>query len=203
MGIAELIEASRYRAEAMLKLKDTKQASTVDITNELFKAINKLNSSFILSQKIQSESNSSVKYETSELSKTIRLLSEKIESLDITNREYTGLINKKGLNASRGYKILDLKGHGKLRELTVSLNVKPDLYVKVNGNELYNIHASFDDLSTISEYSEVVSAITSAAGDNYIINIKEIKFTDSIVISLYFDGNATINNIFCIYDLME
>ena len=115
----------------------------------------------------------------------------------------TKIINLKGLKASNSYKILDLKGQGKLKELTVSLNIKPDLYVRVNGSELYNNHASFDDLSTISEYSDVVSAITSVTGDNYIINIKEVKFTKSIVVSLFFNGNATINNIFCIYDLME
>lgn len=176
-----------------------------DTHNAFLNLINKINNSLISGQRINSESvvNSTKDLNISleSVQKEISLLSYNINSLKNIKNEFTSIINKKNLTAYNGYDILNLEGCGKLRDLTVSLTVKPEIYIKVNNNEVYNIHASFDDLVALSAYSENITAVQD--GVNYIVNLVDIKFTDTIVASLYFNGQATINYIYCIYDLRE
>ncbi len=175
--------------------------------NALISVVNKINSSLSSGQRINAEvlqnSTNDLNMSVSSVQQELSILSQNIESLRDYRNEFTTIINKQALTATNGYDVLNQDGCGLLRELTVSLNIKPNLYMKVNNKEVYNIHASFDDLSTISKYSENISAIKSPNGTEYIFNIKNIKFTDNISVQIFFDGNATINNVYCLYDLRK
>lgn len=158
-----------------------------------------------LSSNIKNLSDNIVSLNLNTQSEKETVVSEKLKIIELLKeiKHYrTELINGKDINASNGYSVLKiLDKSGTLKELTIRLTVKPELYIKVDNNELYNIHANFDDLATASEYSDTISAITSIDGLYYIINIKDVKFTKSLLVSFFFSGNATINNIFCLYDI--
>ena len=112
----------------------------------------------------------------------------------------TKIINLKGINSTNHYVILDLKkSSGIIRELTINCNAKFDIYIKSDETEVINNHGTFDDLSTLSGFSD--SIVTSVSGSNYIINIRNISFKRNVNASIRFNGSITINNIFCVYDI--
>ncbi len=114
----------------------------------------------------------------------------------------TKIINLKGINSTNYYTILNLKNsRGIIRELTINCNAKFDVYIKSDNNEVINNHGTFDDLSTLSGFSDAI--VTSISGSNYVINIRNISFKESINAAIRFDGTVTINNIFCVYDVGE
>jgi len=115
----------------------------------------------------------------------------------------TTVINRKDVGIINLEKILDLERvSGRIRELTIISPVKTNIYINSDGLDLFTSHNSYDDLSTMAEFSDTVVAMQSIAGD-YILNIKDIYFTKSIKIDVGISGSSTIKNIFCIYDIEE
>ncbi len=199
IDLTELSNNIRVLSNNINSLNSKLSSNIIGLSNN----INILNSG--LSSNIKNLSDNIVSLNLSTQSERNTIVSEKLKIIDLLNEikhYHTELINVKDINASNGYKVLNIVNKsGTLKELTIRLNVKPELYIEVDNIEVYNIHANFDDLSTTSDYSDTISAITSIDGLYYILNIKDIKFTKSLFVSFYFSGNATINNIFCVYDI--
>jgi len=134
------------------------------------------------------------------------VLSTKLDKVEVRpglpgEKKRTKVINRKDVEVTNFEKILDLKGFsGRIIELTIMSPVKPDIYVYSDEIDLFTSHNSYDDLSTMAEFSDTVVAMQSIAGD-YILNIKDIHFTKSIEIALGISGSDTIDNIFLIYDV--
>lgn len=105
--------------------------------------------------------------------------------------------------------ILTLKGKpGLIRELTVVSPVNFKFVIMLDDEYLMRDTATWNLLSTISEFSEDIVAIKTIDND-YLITVKNLQFTNSvsIVMELDFDKQGqtatTINNIFCLYDTEE
>lgn len=113
----------------------------------------------------------------------------------------TRIINRKDVDVTKLEKVLSLDDeHGTIRELTIVSPVKPSIFIVCDNIDMFASHNSYDDLATISEFSETIVAIQSAALD-YVVNIKNIRFTENITIEVGIPGSSTIDNIFCIYDI--
>lgn len=132
---------------------------------------------------------------------SLKLSIDSIKYIIESQTTSTKVINLFSINSKNSYTILKKKGFGIIKELKISSKNKYDLYIKVDKTELLNNHASFDELKIISNGLKNITATE----DNKInsITIKNIKFIEYIEVNINFNGNITIDNILCIYDIKE
>ncbi len=112
----------------------------------------------------------------------------------------TRIISLKDYRAANAYSIINAGGKGRIKEVTIVCPVKFNIHVVADNRKISNLHYSFDDLTSLTGYSDFVSA-TAPVGGNYIVSVKDIFFNKNIEISIDFDGSIVIENIWCIYDM--
>ena len=109
------------------------------------------------------------------------------------------IINRNISREIRSEVIADIKGVGELREITVVADTAINVILKVDDNNLLEGISQWDELNAITLYNDLVTARID--DNNYIFNLKKIRFTKSLFLQVYFDTNATISSVFGIYDL--
>lgn len=202
--IKGILSSLKTNKKSIDKLEDEKKThdNLEKITNTLILTIYNLISK---TQELKSSIDSLNLTATQSLKSSINLTTENQKTTK-TYTTSTRVINITNINLNNSYTILRKKGSGIIRELKIISKSKYNIFIKLDKTEIFNTNSSFDDLILISKDSDNI--IINERSDNngnklYITTIKNISFIEYIEAAINFNGNITINNIFCIYDIKE
>ncbi len=123
----------------------------------------------------------------------------KPETKEIQFKIVTKTINTRNIKAHNNYTILRLNGTGIIREAKISTKENFDLYLKSDNTELFNNHASFNELLEISHLSSNI--LSEEKNGIKTLIIKDINFNKLVNLSISFNGTIDILTLFCIYDI--
>lgn len=107
--------------------------------------------------------------------------------------------HKRNIAVSRIYKAVELTGKGLLREGVVVADTAMELFLEVDGRDLFAEHSSWADLTALALYSESITA--TARGGSYVLSITKIAFERSLRLHVKFPDTATISSLFCMYEV--
>jgi hypothetical protein len=112
----------------------------------------------------------------------------------------TKTLDKKDFPVRGMRKLLEIKGPGKLREITFR-SPSSSFIVKVVVDGKSVIERTYNDLVAISDYNTFVDAFEDDT-DGFIVNLKNYSFSESFQLYLVVVGPAiTFNNIFAMWDI--
>lgn len=109
------------------------------------------------------------------------------------------IINRNISRSVRSEIVANIVGTGELREITVVSDTAINVILKVDKENLFEGISQWSELNAVTLYNDLVTARVD--NNNYIFNLKKIRFTESLFLQVYFDTNANISSIFGIYDL--
>ncbi len=127
---------------------------------------------------------------------------EEIKPIEIKEKQFiisTKIINTRNIKVHNNHTILKMNGTGIIREAKISTKENFDLYLKSDNIELFNNHASFNELKEISHLSSNI--LTDEKDETKTLIVKDINFNKSVHLSISFEGTIDILTLFCIYDI--
>lgn len=125
-------------------------------------------------------------------------------SIQLVKKRYkrsTQIINRRNIKTTTGETIFKQEGTGVLREITVVADQEINILIKLDGSQPFGARSEWDDLTAITLYSETV--VAKLVGSDYVLNLKSLYFKHSLSIFIWFSTEATISNVFGVYDLCE
>lgn len=98
--------------------------------------------------------------------------------------------------------LIDIKDKmGVLKELTVVALNKINVNVVVDGISYLDNVYRWDDFAGITLYTDVF--VARVDGSNYVLVIKDISFTKSLRVQIFFDSSTTVSHVFGVFDICE
>lgn len=137
------------------------------------------------------------------VAKEISSMNNKIETLSKPiYRKVTYDINRTDINNKKSYPVTEIYGMGKITELSILTNAKPELEIYIDGRHMFNLTLTpFDDLARISTFSKDITA--DVVPPNFVISVRDIKFMKTFKTNIYFTNPSNILSIYCKYELCE
>lgn len=127
----------------------------------------------------------------------IKLLTERLNIDKLT----THIINLKDIRISNALTILKLNGSGKVTETAIISQSDFSIHIKSDNKELFNKNSDYTTLAELGGVLNDVDADTSGANKRVVI--RNINFTENILIQITSDSEIIAENIFCKYDLQK
>lgn len=116
-------------------------------------------------------------------------------------KKSTRIIHRRNIGTTAGEKLFKQSRMGVLREITIVADQKINLQIELDGMKPFGARSDWDDLVSISLYSDTV--VADLVGSDYVLNLKKLHFRTGLEIFVWFSSDATISNIFGVYDLCE
>lgn len=129
---------------------------------------------------------------------------EKTESITLSikdaniNKLSSEIISRSVSRITSSEVILEHKGQGYIKDLTIVSESKINLVIQIDGKPLIDFATTFDKLNSITSYTDTITA--RQVGTDFIINIKELFFTQYIKIEANLTPPNTIQTIFYLYN---
>lgn len=127
--------------------------------------------------------------------------SPKNESERKRYKKSSHIIHYKGSKQVNSEIIINEKGIGNLRELSIVSDQKINPYLEIDGENVLLSANSWEELSQITLYTTTITAQTN--GSDFVLSFNKLRFMRSILIRVDFTTKATIKRVIGTYDLCE
>lgn len=198
----DIFEQKRYFLEIINKLRNQKkdQPKAKEIPSSCKQTITPIKKPEII--KIIDEDEED---EAETILKTIpKPQPEKTESITLSikdaniNKLSSEIISRSVSRITSSEVILEHKGQGYIKDLTIVSKSKINLVIQIDGKPLIDFATTFDKLNSITTYTDTITA--RQVGTDFVVNIKELFFTKYIKIEANLTTPNIIPTIFYLYN---
>lgn len=112
----------------------------------------------------------------------------------------TKIVDLKNRVVRQSLEIVKENRPGHIKEITIRSPSK-DFSIFIVVDNAIKLYRSYDELVTLSPSSETVSAYREAGTDVYVLHVKDLHWTENVLVEVYVTRPVTFNNVWAVFDV--